>query len=151
MSGIIETIEKDTKLILAGTEERLVEGAYQRVLRVHGKDLSMIILSGLLLLAGALSPVSDTVRFLLFLLSYLLVGGEIVLRAVKNLLRGQVFDENFLMAIATIGAFLIGEYAEGVAVMLFIRWENCFSPWRWRDQEDPLQILWTSVRNMPIY
>lgn len=119
MSGIIETIEKDTKLILVGTEEKQIEGEYQRILRVHGKDLSMIVLSGLLLLAGALIPVSGTLRLLLFLLSYLLVGGEIVLRAVRNLVRGQVFDENFLMAIATIGAFIIGEYAEGVAVMLF--------------------------------
>lgn len=56
---------------------------------------------------------------LLFLTAYLIIGGEVLLRAAKNILRGQVFDENFLMAIATIGAFAIGEYAEGVAVMLF--------------------------------
>ncbi len=55
----------------------------------------------------------------LFLASYLLVGGEVVFRALKNISRGQVFDENFLMSIATIGAFAIGEYPEGVAVMLF--------------------------------
>lgn len=54
----------------------------------------------------------------LYLLSYVLVGGEIVLRAVRNILRGQVFDENFLMSIATLGAFAVGEYPEGVAVML---------------------------------
>lgn len=55
----------------------------------------------------------------IFLTSYLLIGGEIVLRAVKNISRGQVFDENFLMSVATIGAFAIGEFPEGVAVMLF--------------------------------
>ncbi|RCX20955.1 Cd2+/Zn2+-exporting ATPase [Anaerobacterium chartisolvens] len=55
----------------------------------------------------------------LFLTSYLLVGGEVVFRAAKNISRGQVFDENFLMSIATIGAFAIGEFPEGVAVMLF--------------------------------
>ena len=60
-------------------------------------------------------------RFLLFGGSYLIVGGGILLRAGKNILRGQVFDENFLMSVATIGAFLIGEYPEGVAVMLFYR------------------------------
>lgn len=58
-------------------------------------------------------------KFSLFLISYLLVGGEVLLRAGKNLLRGQVFDENFLMAIATLGAFAIKEFPEGVAVMLF--------------------------------
>ena len=55
----------------------------------------------------------------LFFISFLIVGGDVVLSAVKNIFRGQVFDENFLMSIATIGAFLIGEFPEGVAVMLF--------------------------------
>lgn len=55
----------------------------------------------------------------IFLIAYLLVGGDILLRAGKNIVRGQVFDENFLMSIATIGAFAIGEYPEGIAVMLF--------------------------------
>ncbi len=53
------------------------------------------------------------------MISYVLIGGEVVLRALKNIGRGQVFDENFLMSIATIGAFAIGQYPEGVAVMLF--------------------------------
>lgn len=56
---------------------------------------------------------------ILYFISYLLVGGEVILKAVKNIRRGQVFDENFLMSIATIGAFAIGQYPEGVAVMLF--------------------------------
>ncbi|MFL0246832.1 heavy metal translocating P-type ATPase [Candidatus Clostridium stratigraminis] len=56
---------------------------------------------------------------LLYLISYLLIGGEVILKAVKNIRKGQVFDENFLMSIATIGAFTIGQYPEGVAVMLF--------------------------------
>ena len=55
----------------------------------------------------------------LYLISYIIVGGDIVKRAVRNILRGKVFDENFLMSIATIGAMLIGEYPEGIAVMLF--------------------------------
>lgn len=62
---------------------------------------------------------SGTVEFLLFFVSYLIIGGDIVIRAVKNISRGQVFDEHFLMALATIGAFLIQQYPEGVAVMLF--------------------------------
>jgi Cd2+/Zn2+-exporting ATPase len=59
------------------------------------------------------------IEFMLYLISYLLVGGEVVLRAFKNIIRGQVFDENFLMTIATIGAFAIKQFPEGVAVMLF--------------------------------
>jgi len=54
-----------------------------------------------------------------YITSYLLMGSKVVLRALKNMLKGRVFDENFLMSIATIGAFAIGEYPEGVAVMLF--------------------------------
>ncbi len=59
------------------------------------------------------------VEFSLFLISYLFVGLEVLINAVKNIIRGQVFDENFLMAVATIGAFSIKEFPEGVAVMLF--------------------------------
>lgn len=58
-------------------------------------------------------------EFGLFFISYLLSGGDVLLKAGKNILRGDIFDENFLMGIATIGAFAIGEYAEGVGVMLF--------------------------------
>lgn len=58
-------------------------------------------------------------KLILFLASYLVVGGDIVYKALKNIVRGRVFDENFLMAIATVGAFVIGEYPEGVAVMFF--------------------------------
>ncbi|GHV41703.1 cadmium-translocating P-type ATPase [Synergistales bacterium] len=62
----------------------------------------------------------------LFLVSYFLVGGEVVFRALKNISKGQVFDENFLMALATVGAFAIGEYPEGVAVMLFYQIGEAF-------------------------
>jgi Cd2+/Zn2+-exporting ATPase len=90
----------------------------------HGEgDTRRILLrlagGGILGAAGMLLPVSGLVELLIFLAAYLIVGGEVVLQAVKNIIRGQVFDENFLMALATIGAFAIGEYPEGVAVMLF--------------------------------
>ncbi|GKU83377.1 cadmium transporter [Niallia sp. NCCP-28] len=68
---------------------------------------------------GIFAPFSPFMEFLFFFAAYLIIGGDIVLRAVKNIIRGQVFDEHFLMAIATIGAFAVGQYAEGVAVMLF--------------------------------
>ncbi len=60
-------------------------------------------------------------KFGMYLLSYLFIGGDILLKAFRNLLKGKVFDENFLMSIATIGAFVIGEYPEGVGVMLFYK------------------------------
>lgn len=69
--------------------------------------------------AGLLLSLNGTVELMIFIAAYLIIGGDIVLRAVKNMIRGQVFDEYFLMSIATIGAFVIGEYPEGVAVMLF--------------------------------
>lgn len=68
---------------------------------------------------GMFAPVSGILELSLFLIAYLIIGGDIVLRAVKNIIRGQVFDENFLMALATIGAFAVKQYPEGVAVMLF--------------------------------
>ncbi|GHV47221.1 cadmium-translocating P-type ATPase [Synergistales bacterium] len=66
------------------------------------------------------------VSLVLFLVSYFLIGGEVLLRALKNIARGQVFDENFLMSVATVGAFAIGEYPEGVAVMLFYQVGEAF-------------------------
>ena len=56
---------------------------------------------------------------IIYIISYLIVGGEIIIRAIKNIFKGKLFDEHFLMAVATIGAIAIGEYPEAVAVMLF--------------------------------
>jgi Cd2+/Zn2+-exporting ATPase len=65
-------------------------------------------------------------RLVLFLASYILVGGEVLVKAAKNITKGEIFDENFLMGIATIGAFAIGEYPEGAAVMIFYRVGEAF-------------------------
>ena len=65
------------------------------------------------------SPVFDRIELPVFLIAYLIIGSDIVWKAIRNIMKGQVFDENFLMTVATIGAFCLGEYAEGVAVMLF--------------------------------
>ena len=73
----------------------------------------------LLLLAGALLPVSVAVRYALHLTGWALCGYDVVLRAAKNVLRGAIFDENMLMLLATVGAFVLGETAEAVGVMLF--------------------------------
>ena len=84
----------------------------------HLKWIRLAIGTGIFILALALS-FTWPVNFIAFLLSYIIIGGDVLWRALKNIGRGRIFDENFLMSIATIGAFVIGEYLEGVAVMLF--------------------------------
>ena len=79
----------------------------------------IIIGAAVLATAVLLSLNNEWLQIAFFIISYIIVGGDVVKRAVKNIFKGQVFDENFLMSIATIGAFFIGEYPEGVAVMLF--------------------------------
>lgn len=81
------------------------------------KRLKRIIIGGLFFAIASL--VDDRFKLILYILSYISAGGDVVLKAFKNILRGKVFDENFLMTIATLGAFLIGEYPEGIAVILF--------------------------------
>ncbi|AWW25155.1 MAG: cadmium-translocating P-type ATPase [Acetobacterium sp. MES1] len=84
------------------------------------KRLWRIIIGAAVLVAAAIINFNNEwLQIALFIISYIIVGGDVVKRAVKNIFKGQVFDENFLMSIATIGAFFIGEYPEGVAVMLF--------------------------------
>jgi len=65
--------------------------------------------------------INSNILFAVYIISYLILGSDIVLKALKNLLRGQIFDENFLMSLATIGAFIIGEAPEAAAVMLFFQ------------------------------
>ena len=85
-----------------------------------GKIKKKLLIGGVLFVLGIFVPKTLFIpKLAVFLVSYLVIGGDVLLSAFKNILNGQVFDENFLMAIATIGAFAIGEYPEGVAVMLF--------------------------------
>ena len=83
------------------------------------KSIKKLIASGALFLIGLISNFSIEIKLGIFLVSYLIIGSDVLLRAARNIMRGQVFDENFLMSIATIGAFIVGEYAEAVGVMLF--------------------------------
>lgn len=81
--------------------------------------LARILVAAVLFLAGTLLPLPQWGEMVTFLACYAVVGWDIVWKAVTNILNGQVFDENFLMTIATIGALILGDYSEGVAVMLF--------------------------------
>lgn len=79
-----------------------------------------IIVSFILFIISLIIPFENIwINRAIFLISYVIVGFEIIKKAIRNILRGKVFDENFLMTVATIGAFAIGEFPEGVAVMLF--------------------------------
>ena len=84
------------------------------------KVLIRIIISAVLTAVFCLLPVEEPyLRFVLFLIPYLIIGYDILRKAVLGIFNGQVFDENFLMALATVGAIILGEYLEGTAVMLF--------------------------------
>jgi Cd2+/Zn2+-exporting ATPase len=77
------------------------------------------VIGSALFAVGIIASTPSWLELPIFLASYIIVGGEVLLRAAKGIRQGQVFSEHFLMSIATIGAFAIGEYPEGVAVMLF--------------------------------
>ena len=83
------------------------------------KVLIRVIVASVLLILCAVLPTTGYVRFATFMVPYLVIGYDILKKAWKGILNKQVFDENFLMAVATVGAILLGEYPEGVAVMLF--------------------------------
>ena len=83
------------------------------------KMLIRIIIAAVLIVVFSLLPAEGYLRFGLFMIPYLVIGYDILKKAFKGILNKQVFDENFLMAVATVGAILLGDYSEGVAVMLF--------------------------------
>lgn len=82
-------------------------------------QLVAYLVGALFFIAGVIFSPGGLSEFALFAVSYLIFGGRVLLRAARNIAAGKVFDENFLMALATLGAFAIGEYPEGVAVMVF--------------------------------
>ena len=85
----------------------------------HKKEITKLIIGGALFAAGMIFNFQNWLELSIFLISYIIVGGDVILRAFKGFAHGQVFSEHFLMSVATIGAFFVGEYPEGVAVMVF--------------------------------
>ena len=94
--------------------------------RKQKQMLLRLILAAVLIVAVSFLPVTGWLRLILSLIPYLIIGYDILLDAVHGILSGQVFDENFLMAIATVGAMALGKYTEGVAVMLFYQLGELF-------------------------
>lgn len=125
IKGIVKKIEPDVKVITEDDNIKQVDSIHEDHEHSQGegennkKELIRLIIGAVIFGTAIVFKFSTAIEFTLFFISYVLVGGEVLLRAFRNILRGQVFDENFLMSIATIGAFSIGDYPEGVAVMLF--------------------------------
>ena len=109
---IVEALEPHVKV------EKKVSGK-TNVQRAKFEVKPTLIIGTILYLIAVLPDFKGALALRLFVASYLLIGGKVVLTAIKNIARGQLFDENFLMTVATIGAFSISEYPEAVAVMLF--------------------------------
>ena len=107
-----------------GSKDKIHEHSHEKEESSNGKieilkDNWLLIVGAIIYAIALLYNGNNKISIILFVASYLAIGGEVILTAIKNILRGEVFDENFLMSIATIGAFFIGEYPEAVAVMLF--------------------------------
>ena len=109
---IVEALEPHVKV------EKKVSGK-TNVQKAKFEVKPTLIIGTILYLIAVIGDFQGTLGLILFGASYLLIGGEVVLTAIKNIAKGQVFDENFLMTVATIGAFTINQYPEAVAVMLF--------------------------------
>ena len=135
------------------------------------KMLIRIVIAAVLVVAFSLIPMKGYVKFVLFMIPYLVIGYDILKKAGKGILNRQMFDENFLMAVATIGAILLGDYKEGVAVMLFyqigelfqrisarimqilnrmenwsrwilMKWRSALSSWYSREKKCRLTVSW---------
>lgn len=120
IKGIVKRLEPEVEVISLEAGASGLGGQGQFDLDAGMKKKIMRFGAAAVLFAAAiLFELPPWAEFSLFFLSYCLSGGDVVLQAFRNIARGEIFDENFLMTIATIGAFIIGEYAEGVAVMLF--------------------------------
>ncbi len=91
----------------------------KKMTKKQKKQFYKIVVAFVLLIVGVILPIPELYKLIFFIPGYLIVGYDVLAKAGKNITKGQVFDENFLMAIATIGAFALQEYTEGIAVMLF--------------------------------
>lgn len=118
--GIIKRLEPDVRVefdqSVPGTAkgEGAVEGE-----PTHRNQILKLGFGGAIFAFGLILNLADLIELIIFLISYAIVGSSVVWRAIKGISRGQIFSEHFLMTIATIGAFCVGEYPEGAAVMLF--------------------------------
>lgn len=122
----IKEIEPDVEVILPSSDKPFVKTSFTMSELAENKFtiIKIVLVAAILLFGIAYKNLIHNAQFkwaeyLVFITAYLISGWKVILKAVKNILKGKIFDENFLMTIATIGAFALNEMAEGVAVMLF--------------------------------
>ncbi|MBU5335128.1 heavy metal translocating P-type ATPase [Intestinibacter bartlettii] len=125
-NDIVNIIKNKIKIIEPGinivdTDKRKESTSEHGEEKESKYEILLLVAGAILFFVAMFFNISSQLKLVLYLASYFLLGWDILLNALKNIFRGKIFDENFLMAIATIGAFIIGEYAEGVAVMLFFK------------------------------
>ncbi|MEG6568873.1 heavy metal translocating P-type ATPase [Thermoanaerobacterium thermosaccharolyticum] len=120
----INDINKTIKKVVKDVEPN-IHISDSEVKSVKGKDsrfkwkIMQLLSAAALFILPVIFKLPEYAKFSLFFISYIISGGEIIALSIKKILKGQLFDENFLMSISTIGAFAIGKYEEGVSVMLF--------------------------------
>ena len=121
VTAIVKKLEPDIKVVLEGNtlKAKTKENESNEDKNNQKKQITKLVIGGAIFAAGIIFNLQNWLELTIFIVSYLIVGGSVVLRAIKGIARGQVFSEHFLMSVATIGAFFVGEYPEGVAVMLF--------------------------------
>ena len=116
-------IEKIAKKIESSVtvydKDQVIETKHKLTFNHISVMIGVVLLAVFLITDSFIYNFSPNISFVFYLASYVLIGGKVIFKALKNISRGQIFDENFLMMIATIGAFFIAEYIEGIAVMLF--------------------------------
>ncbi|HOM43713.1 MAG TPA: heavy metal translocating P-type ATPase, partial [Bacillota bacterium] len=117
---IVRDIEPDVKLKeITNRKTGEIDSEEENESGIQRLKLLQLGIGAAFFAAAVLLKLSAGVELAIYLTAYALVGGEVLIKSIRNIFRGQVFDENFLMSLATIGAFAIGEYSEGVAVMIF--------------------------------
>jgi Cd2+/Zn2+-exporting ATPase len=113
----------------------------ENLLEVDKKLLGITIVSLVLTYISYNYIQNETLQLAVYLLAYFLVGWDVLYKAVKNLTNGKLFDEHFLMGIATIGAFALGEYVEGIAVMIFYQVGEMFQSVAVNNSRDSINSL----------
>jgi Cd2+/Zn2+-exporting ATPase len=114
-SEIIRQIESHVEIVHEKRKDESEEVEEPKI----KKELVNLAVGGVFFLVPTVFVLNFWVEFTLYFISYFIVGREVLIKSFKNILRGEVFDENFLMSLATIGAFAVKQFPEGVAVMLF--------------------------------
>lgn len=117
IKSIIKKVEPNINIV----EDNKFDSEVDKEEKYKRCQMGSLIVGSIIFFLAIILNLSPREEFILFLVSYILLGGDVVIKAISNIFKGNIFDENFLMSAATIGAFTIKQYAEGVAVMLFYK------------------------------